>query len=312
MNQLLLYPLAILLVSAADAGSDERPYGRGMTDANKERRLLDDTEDVSDWYNGSPEETTISASTQRAKQGDAALLFANVVDHTTGEKNYPVGWPRTGRDLAKDGPTDWSDYDFFECWIYVGTSRDALPKTPLGVGFYHSGHKRSTHIRLNEVKKNAWTKIVISIDELLDPKDVRRVQFNISESDYKHGDRVDFTIDDLVLTRYVNPAVAEFNLKRKILYSHDRFLTAQYKLVGHRGLRTTQVEIAIGQKGRNAVAVTQGPASRVGELVLPIETQLAPGIWRTVLSLRNDQGQVIDRKQAELRVIAGPFAGEDK
>ena len=41
------------------------------------------------------------------KQGRFALKFANLVDYTKGERNYPIGWPRTGKDLAKAKRTDW-------------------------------------------------------------------------------------------------------------------------------------------------------------------------------------------------------------
>jgi hypothetical protein len=288
------------------ATAAETPYGKGMTEANKERLALDDMEDVSDWYNGSPEETKISASDRHAKQG-RALLFANLVDHTKGEENYPVGWPRTGKNLGSANLTDWSAYDAFECWIYAETSREALPKEPLGVGFYHSGPRRSTHVPLGEVKKDAWVRIVIPVDRLLDPKDVQRIQFNISESNYKHGDRVDFYIDDPVLTRFVEPAVAELKLGRRILYSEDRTLRAEYELVGYKDMETTQVELSVGRGDGPPVGKTTGAAARQGELALPIDKPLPVGTCWASLGLRDAKGRLIHRKQVEFRVIAGPF-----
>lgn len=310
MSQTTLAGLGLAAAFMAGWVSDaagETPYGKGMTGANKERLVLDDAEDVSDWYNGSPEETKISASDRHVKQGERALRFGNLVDHTTGEKNYPVGWPRTGKDLARTSLSDWSGYHFFECWVYAETSRQALPKNPLGVGFYHTGQKRSTHFPLGDVKKDAWVKVVIPVARLLDPKDVRRVQFNISESDYKHGDRVDFYIDDLVLTRFVEPAVAELKLGRKILYTNDRTLRAEYELVGYKDLDTTKVELAIGRGDGPPAAMATGPAARRGELALIIDEPLPPGTYWATLGLRDAQGRLIDRKQVELRVVAGPF-----
>lgn len=299
-----------LIVCSTPAVAEETPYGKGMTEANKERLVLDDMEDVADWYNGSPEETTISASDRHVKSGDHALLFANVVDHTRGEAKYPVGWPRTGKDLVREKLTDWSDYDFFECWIYVDTSRATLPKTPLGVGFYHTGQKRSSQFPLGEVKKDAWVKIAIAVADLLDPTDVRRVQFNISERDYKHGDRVDFYIDDPVLTRFVEPAIAELRPQRKILFSHDRVLRAEYELVGYKGLEKTRVELSIGRSGEPPAAKTSGAAAEPGELVLPLDARISPGTYQVTLGLRDENQKLIDRKQAQLRVIAGPFDEE--
>jgi len=301
---------AALAACRAAPAADEAPYGKGMTEANKERLELDDMKDVSDWYNGSPEETSIAASDRHTEGGGRALLFGNVVDHTKGEKNYPVGWPRVGKDLSREDLSDWSGYDFFECRIYVETSRQTLPKNPLGVGFYHTGHKRSSHFPLARLKKDAWVKIVIPVAELLDPKDVRRVQFNISESDYRHGDRVDFYIDDLVLTRFVEPAVAELELERKMLFSNERTIRARYKLVGYKRFDETTVELRAGPADGEAFAKAVGKASRQGDMAAPTDRALKPGTYRATLNLRDAEGKLIDRRQTEFRVIAGPFGEE--
>jgi len=301
--------LDLVLVSVPIAVGEETPGGKGMTEANKERLVLDDMEDVADWGNGSPDETTLSASARHVKEGRKALLFANLVDHTKGEKNYPIGWPRTGKDLGSGDATDWSGYDFFECWIYAETSRQALPKEPIGVGFYHSGPKRSSHFPLPDVAKDQWAKVVIPVDRIMAPKDVRRVQFNISESNYKHGDRVDFYIDEVALTRFVDPAIVEVALERKILYPQDRVLRARYKLVGYKDLETTAVELALGRDGGPAAARVRGKAARTGEIVLPLDQPLAAGTYQATLGVRDARGGLIDRKTVELRVIPGPFCG---
>jgi hypothetical protein len=310
MNRIRCYTQAFALLTTIAAVAGETPYGKGLTDQNKERFVLDDMEDVSDWYNGSPDETTISVSNESVKQGAAAMVFANLVDHTKGEKNYPVGWPRTGMDMAKLSMTDWSGYDSFECWIRAETSRESLPKTPLGVGFYHSGQKRSSHFPLDQVHKGAWTKITIQVDRLLAPKDVQRVQFNISESDYRHGDRVDFIIDDVVLTRYVEPAVAELTLERRLLFSHDRVVLAQFKLAGYQGLETTRVELGIGRGDSQPLVTASCAARRAGELGLNISDPLGSGDWWVAIFLRDAAGRLIDRREMPVRVIAGPFEEE--
>jgi hypothetical protein len=304
MKLRLLLPVLISAAIATIAAA-ETPYGKGMSEENKERLVLDDMEDVSDWYNGSPEESTISASSKHVKQGEKALLFANAVDYTKGEKNYPIGWPRTGKDLGKEKLTDFSAYDFFECWIYVETSRESLPGKSIGVGFYHTGHKRSTHIPL-EVRKGEWTRIVLPLSNLIDPADVQRVQFNISESDYKHGDRVDFYVDDVVLTRYVEPAVNEFTVDRKVLFSGDRHITGVYSLVGSKGMDQVTAELTIG-RADNEVSKATNKASRRGDVSLALDRQLDPGSYWARLGLRDAEGRLIDRKQAQFRVIAGPF-----
>jgi hypothetical protein len=301
----LIPGVCVLTLLALSARADEKPYGKGMTEANLERLVLDSMEDVSGWTNGSPLETKLSRS-DRARGGKYSLLFANVVDYTQGEKNYPIGWPRIDKNLVKAKLTDWSAYDQFECWIYVDTSRDALPKSPIGVSFGHPGHRRSSRAELNEVQKGQWTHIVIPMSKIEDPKDVQSVKFNISESSYKHGDRVDFYISGMALTRYVEPAVNEFELQRQVVYGNQKCLTAQYSLVGSRGIEATRVELAIGQ-GDQPTGTHAMSASRRGEVELPIRTRLAPGLYWAQLGLRDPAGRLIDRKRAEFRVVEGPF-----
>ena len=310
MRNLALFPcflLAVFTVLPGRAGAEEVPYGRGLSEANKDRLVLDDMEGTPDWSNGSPEETTISTSDKHVKQGKHALRFANVVDYTKGEKNYPIGWPRISKSLRKAGLTDWSAYDFFECWIYVETSRASLPNDALGIGFQHSGRKRSSGWPLKEVQKDQWVKVVVPIGKLADPADVQDVKFHIAEANYKHGDHVDFYIDDMVLTRYVDPAVVNLTLERRIVYGTERQLAASYRLSGRKGMDAVKVELAIGQGDGAPVAKTTTAAAREGDITLPLGDRLAAGAYWARLGLRDAQGKLIDRKQAEFRVIQGPF-----
>jgi len=296
-------PLVLLALLLSPA--DEAPYGKGMTEANKERLVLDDMHDVSGWNNGSPVETKLSRS-DRARGGKYSLLFANVVDHTKGEKNYPIGWPRTNKSLVKAKLTDWSAYDFFECWIYVDTSRPSLPAVPMGLGFSHPGHRRRSSLQLRELKKDQWVHVVMPTGKLDDPKHVESLQFNISESDYKHGDRVDFYISGLELTRFAEPAVNQLDLQRRVVYAHQPWIVAGYSLVGRKGMDRVKAELAIGQ-GDMAAAKTAIPAARQGEIELRLTRPLAPGLYWAQLGLRDPAGKLIDRKRTDFRVIPGPF-----
>jgi hypothetical protein len=303
-----LFVFVLSLSSLSVPSAAERPYGRGLTAANQERLVIDDMESIAAWTTDTPVETTLSASERYVKEGRHSLKFGNVVDYTRGEKNYPIGWPRMRKNLAKIHCTDWSGYDFFECWIYCDTSRGALPGTPLGLGFSHtsSGPRRASSFPLKEVRKDQWVKIVIPIARLLDPQDVQSVQFNISESDYKHGDRVDFYIDDMVLTRYVEPTIAALATDRRVLLGNDRQITALYTLMGHRGLDRVKVQFEIGA-GASPLARSEGVPATPGELLLPLARTLPPGEYWARLSLRDARGRLIDRRESGFRVIAGPF-----
>lgn len=298
-------PLWLVLCLTAVA-ADERPYGKGLTDANKESLPLDAAADVQLWQNGSPDETHLAHS-DKGWKGRPALLFANRVDHTKGEKSYPVGWPRTALDLAKRKLTDWSVYDAFECWIYAETSREKLPGSPLGVNFQHSGRKQSSSFPLNTVRKKEWVKIVVPIVQIKSPSDVQRVQFNISESNYRHGDQVDFYISQPALTRYVDPAVSELAVRRQVLFGAERVVEAEFRLAGHKDLERTTVECSVGQDGAAPAARTTVKAARSGEAAVTISTPLRPGPHWFRLDLRDAAGRLIDRKQCGFRVVQGPF-----
>ena len=41
---------ALVAPGLLETMDEEKPYGRGLTEANKERLLIDDMEEVSDWY----------------------------------------------------------------------------------------------------------------------------------------------------------------------------------------------------------------------------------------------------------------------
>lgn len=303
LHALTVFAVAIAFpLAAACRGGD-------LDDVPMERLVIDDMEDVSDWYNGSPEETKLAASDLHVRQGKCALEFANVVDHTKGEKNYPIGWPRSGKDLKKIGLTDWTKYEYFQCWIYVTTSRDALPKTPLGVGFYHSGPKRSTSFRLDEVRKDQWTKIQIPISKIELADDVQRVQFNISESDYAHGDKVNFYIDDVVLTRFGHPVIGSMGPQRRIVYAGDRRITAEFELLGTQSGKEVAIVLEVGC-GDETVARTSRPASVLhGEITVELDSkrQLTPGEAWMRLGLEAESGKRVHSRQATFRVIEGPF-----
>ena len=295
-----------LLLCLTAVGAEERPYGKGLTDANKEALPLDAAADVRLWQNGSPDETRLAHS-DKGWQGKPSLLFANRIDHTKGEKAYPVGWPRTALDLAKRKLTDWSEYDAFECWIYVETSRATLPGNPLGVGFYHSGRKQSSSFPLNDVRKNEWVKVVVPLVQIKASADVQRVQFSISESNYRHGDQVDFYICQPALARFVDPAVSELTVRRQVLFATERVVEAEFRLAGHKDLDRTTVELSVGREGAAPAARTTVKAVRSGEAAVTISTPLRPGPHWARLDLRDAAGRLIDRKQCGFRVVQGPF-----
>lgn len=280
-----------------------------LPDLPMERLVIDNMEDVADWSNGSPEETTLVANDLHVMEGKFSLEFANLVDHTKGEKNYPVGWPRCGKDLKPVKLTDWSGYEYFECWIYVTTSRQALPREPLGIGFYHSGPKRSTGFPLADVRKDQWTRIRIPISKIELAADIQKIQFNISESNYSHGDHVNFYIDDVVLSRFAHPVIGSMNAQRRLVYASDRRVTAEFELLGNKSGKKVLVILEIGRVAETLATARGTAADLQGEITAQLEAgrSLTPGPAWIKLSLQDDSGKTLHASQSAFRVIEGPF-----
>ena len=194
-----------------------------------EKRALFTPEEVKEWPG---EECTTDASTAHVKDAANSLHWHVPVDYTAGEKKYPVGWPRFGRALKAGPQRDWSDWDYVHGWIFVETSRASLPREPAGIGINAAGDHADYHRALTELKQGAWAELLIPVSQLARPDDVRRLQFHISESNYDHGDTIDFYISDLALLRYAQPALLEFSPDSTVMYADATHLSVQARLAG--------------------------------------------------------------------------------
>lgn len=295
--------LLLILCAAARTG--------GAAPPPTETRSVDDMEDVTDWGFATSEDTKLLRSETTKRAGTSALVFATKVNHHGGEEKYPVGWPRTYKALKKHGLTDWSEWDFFEGWVYTESSRDSLPGNPLSLGLYHSGPKEASRFALNEVRLGEWTKFAIPVSRIRKPKDVQRVQFNISESDYRHGDQIDFTFDELVLTRPAHPAFAALSANRRVLFSDEGRIDIEYQLLGFRSTAAVRVRVDAGPAGRPPVARAERTAARTGVLAIRWPAEHAQvGTWTVRATLVDSGERTLDRKETDFRVIRGPFDEE--
>ena len=91
-----------------------------------ERLVLIDGKTVNGW------EAVESTLTPAVIQGTNALLFSVPVDWSTGEPNYPIGWPRIQMSLPAE-MSDWRKWEQMRLRVYALTTRDPLPYRPLGV-----------------------------------------------------------------------------------------------------------------------------------------------------------------------------------
>jgi len=195
-----------------------------------ERLILDDGQDT-DAAAWSPAEAVLTVDKKHVKHGDTALRLHIDVNWETGEKNYPVGWPRMYRNWPEK-QQDWRNYDYLDFSIFTESSRTKLPTNPLG--FILKGEKgRSVLTReLSELRPGEWTDYRIPLANMPDLATMTGGGFYISESNYKHGDVLDFWIDNISLVRVAEPTAAGTTLPEKAIVGDAAYVPLDLSLMG--------------------------------------------------------------------------------
>ena len=268
-------------------------------------KLLLDGGDAEAW---GAAEAVIEAATEPVVEGDTCLHFAVDVDHTTGEPKYPIGWPRTFRNFDEPWQRDWSAYDYLRFKAQVRTSREALPSRPVGLNISVPDKPNAYHRTLTELKKNEWVEFTIPLSEIPRHHNVTRWQFFISESDYKHGDRLELFVDDICLLRYAAPTVADFALVQAVAFTDARFVPVQLSLLGLNPDQQATVACE-ARAAEKLVARTEFPLARGMHTVwLDLGAEpLPPGDYSVTARLGEQTAGSL-----ELRLIEGPFAADEK
>jgi hypothetical protein len=248
-------------------------------------------------------EATATASDQHGLAGKPSLRFHVDVNHETGEKAYPIGWPRINRPVP-EGQRDWSGFDFLELVIYSETSRDALPKAPLGFILHTPDRAQEYHRVLSEVRKGETARIVIPLSEIPRHEDVTLMQFYLSESNYRHLDTVDFLIAEVALTRYAEPTVSDAQTVQAIAYDDVTHLGARFRLLGLPAGQKTPVRCRVRQ-GEKVLGDMLAQLDRgEHELWAKLTSRPTPGegVVEVLLGKPVTAGKV--------RFVASPFPGK--
>ncbi|MBM3498992.1 MAG: hypothetical protein FJX74_10015 [Armatimonadetes bacterium] len=282
-------PVIAALGVALAAAAQEAP--------RMERVSIEDGSGAARW---GPAEATVEQSAEFAGPDGKSLCLHIDVDHTAGEPNYPVGWPRMA---LKPPPEmqDWSRFDFLELVIHTETSREALPATPLGF-IAHTPDKANAYNRtLTELRKGETTTLTIPLSQIPRHNLVPHLQFYISESNYRHGDVLDFYIDDLALTRYAAPTVSDFAPLQSIAFADAATLGARFRLLGVEEGKTAVVQAVLRQGGATVADAEWELLRGEHEAWLSLTTPLKPGGADLELSLGES------RQTARVRFVASPY-----
>ena len=270
-------------------------------DGAMEKLTLFDPADVKAW---SPAESTVAATTEHARGSAATMHWQVIVDYTTGEAKYPIGWPRVGRSLPAGPARNWSGWDYLHCWIYVATNRERLPSVPAGLGLHTPDRAGAYQLTLAELKAGEWVELKLPIAEIPRNHDVRQIQFHIAEANYRDGDRLDFFLSDLALLRYAAPTLLAATPESAVLFADAARIPVRLHLAGLKPGQQAEVRCELFRDGRVAAHATASCIRGVQTAMLALGSQsLAPGDYE----LRSNLGGQTQPKIAHVRLVASPW-----
>lgn len=225
-----LFAVILTVAWALTAAVAQPPALQPVREGNIERLVLDDGLDT-DAATWSPAEAVVTVDNKHARRGDTSLRFHIDVNWETGQKDYPVGWPRMYR-WWPEGAQDWSTYDYLDFSIYTEASRPTLPTNPLGLILKGANRQNIMTRELTELRPGAWTDYRLPLADILGYETMTGVQFYISESNYRHGDVLDFWIDNMSIVRLLEPSASSTVLPEKVIAGDAGYLPLDLHLMG--------------------------------------------------------------------------------
>ena len=297
---------AIILGPALAAGAGAPPIAPRTVFHGKEEILqLDELAAPLRWR---PAECTVTAGADSgvpALPGRAVLHLHIPVDYHAGEKKYPVGWPRMYCTLQRPTETRWSAYDRFEFQVYTRMSRPKPPSRPLTFQVLSRAGGRRFTPELTALRIGRWVRFSFPTSKIPAVEEVERLGFNIAESNYHDGDRLDFYIGGFQLVRSTECRLDSLRIAAPVVYRGQAMLPVDLVVVGppHKVARGIPFEIRRGAAAlrRETLPVHRGKQRlRMGIA----ELKLPPGDY-LLIAFPGVGGK---EKRASFRVVEAPWA----
>ena len=137
-----------------------------------------------------------------AKTEGNALVINMPVDHKGGQKGYPIGWPRLYMRKLLPQETNWSKAKAIAFDLKLEFT-GATAKYPLTFHVFWTNaadkKAKSIGIPVQGLKNNTVNKVVVPLKTVGDLAAASGFGFNISESQYKHGENFKFTVSNFKL-----------------------------------------------------------------------------------------------------------------
>ena len=250
-----------------------------------------------------PAECTVAASKGLKAAGRATVHLHIPVDHKGGEKAYPIGWPRMYLDL-RPGEKGWKDFERFEFMVHATMTRPKPPKRVINLQVQCPDRQRNNNRNLSEIRLGKWTLVSIPISEIRHVENVARLGLNISESDYRHGEKLDFHFGAFRLARAAEFALAGLAVRSRVMYADRPTLKLDLHVVGPPGEVGKGLPLTV-RRGKAAIH-TEKVAVKRGVQTVRIDLAKAkpvPGTY-TVAAFDGDAKR---RKAATFRVVESPW-----
>lgn len=286
----------LLLCSAATLQAQTAPPA-----ASLERRVLCSRESAGQW---AAAESTIDSSTAHTKTASQSLHWHITVDYFGGEAKYPIGWPRVHWAISDPAARNWSQWDFLNLRVYTDTSRETLPSEPVGLTLYTPDKAGAYNRPLVELMKGQWVDIRIPLAQVPRPQDVRLMQLHISESKYRHEDRLDLYFDEIALLRYAEPTLVDFAPESAVMFSDARYIPVRLQLLGVKPDSHTRITCDLSRDGRVAAQAVATATRGVQRVVLDVGREpLTPGMYELTARLPGAEHSA----RSQVRIIESPW-----
>ncbi|HEY5480608.1 MAG TPA: hypothetical protein VIL39_03945 [Verrucomicrobiae bacterium] len=272
------------------------------------------------WKNGTAEGNT--EITEAARHvGKAGLRWTVVVDHEHdgGEGgNYPVGWPRLGRDF-KSGELDMSQYDTLEFWMRIDSNRDEVADdhTPVGLVISSHGRKKALYEKTLDLggEQRVWVLLRFPVKPMMaaaeagtEPwKSISRIQLYISEHDYRHGTRLVFDVGEISLLRLTAPVLAGMDAPHHVLLP-GKTLAFAFDVVGVGSVTRGNYTVAAALEAGPGVVRAQARQDLADPHRVALSLSAAePGACTLRLTLLDTAGNKCSETAQPVTMHAGPL-----
>ena len=272
-------------------------------------------DDFKPWA-GTAKEVKVKIPENVKRSGNKCLLF----DVTTGYKKNGggKGWPRISMDTAGTSGLDMSKYDYITLWLMVESERPETKneKSPFYINII-SYDKNNPHLYnkviIDLVPERVWMPIVLSVKDMVKEsgnldapwKNIRSIQFGITEAAYPEGTNIRFYLEGINLIKLKNPAISSVDIPSFILLKRDKtaFTASIMGCKEHCSLSAA----LLGSKGETAS--TASASSIEKDTKMTIDTsKLTEGVYTLHLEIKDSAGKICSKYDKIVRAINGPAA----